>query len=230
MASVSWSPAPAEASDATSVEACLAVGAHVVAGARRRTRLDELRASLRDHERLDVAEVTSPTAMGSRALPAPWPRAAAWTEWFIARARSHAVRWRRHRRQPFGRSSLSTPLAPPCAPGSVAGHGRPAPRIRRRRYRRPRTPGGRAVCDLRSGQGGRHTPRAGLPPSSIKGTGLRVNAILPGIIDTEANRQAMPDANPAHWASPSAIARTALWLLSEESIGTSGALIHQPGF
>jgi NAD(P)-dependent dehydrogenase (short-subunit alcohol dehydrogenase family) len=40
----------------------------------------------------------------------------------------------------------------------------------------------------------------------LKGTGIRVNSILPSIIDTEANRKAMPKADFAKWPKPEDIA------------------------
>ena len=36
---------------------------------------------------------------------------------------------------------------------------------------------------------------------------VRVNAVLPGIIDTAANRKAMPNADRTGWAAPEALAR-----------------------
>jgi len=41
----------------------------------------------------------------------------------------------------------------------------------------------------------------------LKGTGIRVNSVLPSIIDTEANRKAMPKADFAKWPKPEDIAR-----------------------
>lgn len=55
--------------------------------------------------------------------------------------------------------------------------------------------------------------------------GVRFNAVLPGTIDTPANRRAMPDADPSRWTSPAAIARVAVFLLSTESTATTGALV-----
>lgn len=54
---------------------------------------------------------------------------------------------------------------------------------------------------------------------------VRFNAVLPGTIDTPANRRAMPDADPSRWTSPVAIARVMVFLLSPESAPTTGALV-----
>jgi NAD(P)-dependent dehydrogenase (short-subunit alcohol dehydrogenase family) len=59
----------------------------------------------------------------------------------------------------------------------------------------------------------------------VKGDGILVNAVLPSIIDTPANRAAMPKADPARWPKPAQIARAILWLASPENGLTSGALI-----
>jgi NAD(P)-dependent dehydrogenase (short-subunit alcohol dehydrogenase family) len=55
--------------------------------------------------------------------------------------------------------------------------------------------------------------------------GVRFNCVLPGTIDTPANRRAMPDADHSRWTSPGAIARVMAFLLSPESAPVTGALV-----
>jgi NAD(P)-dependent dehydrogenase (short-subunit alcohol dehydrogenase family) len=59
----------------------------------------------------------------------------------------------------------------------------------------------------------------------VRQEGILVNAVLPSIIDTPANRSAMPNAKFERWPQPSDIARTILWLASPENRLTSGALV-----
>lgn len=61
--------------------------------------------------------------------------------------------------------------------------------------------------------------------ADLKGSGVRVNSILPSIIDTEANRKAMPGANFAAWPKPEEIARVILFLSSDEAQVIHGAAI-----
>jgi NAD(P)-dependent dehydrogenase (short-subunit alcohol dehydrogenase family) len=56
--------------------------------------------------------------------------------------------------------------------------------------------------------------------------GIRTNAILPSVIDTPANRRAMPDADHDRWVQPAEIARVIRFLCEDESAPTSGA--HVP--
>jgi NAD(P)-dependent dehydrogenase (short-subunit alcohol dehydrogenase family) len=55
--------------------------------------------------------------------------------------------------------------------------------------------------------------------------GVRFNCVLPGTMNTPANRRAMPDADPTKWTSPAAIARVIVFLLSPESAPITGALV-----
>jgi NAD(P)-dependent dehydrogenase (short-subunit alcohol dehydrogenase family) len=61
--------------------------------------------------------------------------------------------------------------------------------------------------------------------ADLKGTGVRVNSIVPSIIDTEANRRAMPKADFAKWPKPEAIARVILFLCSDDAKVVQGASI-----
>jgi NAD(P)-dependent dehydrogenase (short-subunit alcohol dehydrogenase family) len=59
----------------------------------------------------------------------------------------------------------------------------------------------------------------------VKGTGVRVNSILPSIIDTAPNRAAMPDADFASWPKPQDIAYVALFLSSDFAKVIHGAAV-----
>jgi NAD(P)-dependent dehydrogenase (short-subunit alcohol dehydrogenase family) len=59
----------------------------------------------------------------------------------------------------------------------------------------------------------------------VKGTGVRVNSVLPSIIDTEPNRKAMPDADFSKWPKPEEIAQVILFLCSAEAKLVHGAAI-----
>ena len=55
--------------------------------------------------------------------------------------------------------------------------------------------------------------------------GIRCNAIVPSVIDTPANRAAMPSADQTRWVKPEQIAGVIAFLLSSDSAPTSGAAI-----
>ena len=61
--------------------------------------------------------------------------------------------------------------------------------------------------------------------ADVKGTGVRVNTVLPSIIDTAVNRKAMPDADFAKWPKPEDIANVILFLCSDEAKVIHGAAI-----
>ena len=55
--------------------------------------------------------------------------------------------------------------------------------------------------------------------------GITVNCIMPSIIDTPANRTAMPTADYARWPKPQQIAAVLSFLMSDEAALVSGAAI-----
>lgn len=55
--------------------------------------------------------------------------------------------------------------------------------------------------------------------------GILVNAVAPSIMDTPANRSAMPDADFESWPKVEEVARTMVWLASPANSLTTGALI-----
>ena len=61
--------------------------------------------------------------------------------------------------------------------------------------------------------------------ADLKGTGVRANSVLPSLIDTEANRQAMPQADFAKWPKAEDIARVVVFLCSEDARLIHGAAI-----
>jgi len=63
----------------------------------------------------------------------------------------------------------------------------------------------------------------------LKTKGINVNAVLPTVIDTAANRAAMPDAEPADWVSPDDLAAVICFLASPAARAVNGALIPVRG-
>lgn len=63
----------------------------------------------------------------------------------------------------------------------------------------------------------------------LKDEGVRVNALLPSIIDTPANRADMPDAAFDRWVAPSQLADVIAFLLSPAATAVTGALIPVTG-
>ncbi|NBU27268.1 MAG: SDR family NAD(P)-dependent oxidoreductase [Caulobacteraceae bacterium] len=62
-----------------------------------------------------------------------------------------------------------------------------------------------------------------------KGAGVTVNAVLPSILDTPANRADMPDADFNLWVKPAALAEVMLFLAGPEAAVITGALLPVTG-
>ena len=65
--------------------------------------------------------------------------------------------------------------------------------------------------------------------AELKDSGVRVNAVLPSIIDTPANRASMPDAHFTRWVTPDALADVIGFLLSDNARAITGALLPVTG-
>jgi len=63
----------------------------------------------------------------------------------------------------------------------------------------------------------------------LKGQGVTVNAVLPSILDTPANRADMPDADFAAWVKPADLAAVMLFLAGPTAGAVTGALIPVTG-
>lgn len=61
--------------------------------------------------------------------------------------------------------------------------------------------------------------------AELRDEGILVNAILPSIIDTPANRAAMPNADVAAWPKPAELAEAIGFLASPANTLTSGSLV-----
>ena len=56
----------------------------------------------------------------------------------------------------------------------------------------------------------------------LKREGVRVNAVMPGTVDTPQNRASMPDADPSSWVKPAEIAEAIAYLISDAASGVTG--------
>jgi NAD(P)-dependent dehydrogenase (short-subunit alcohol dehydrogenase family) len=58
-----------------------------------------------------------------------------------------------------------------------------------------------------------------------KDAGITANVILPGTMDTPANRKAMPDADTSQWVQPASVASLIVWLAGEAGKDVTSAVI-----
>lgn len=59
----------------------------------------------------------------------------------------------------------------------------------------------------------------------LQDSGVTANIVMPGTIDTDANRRAMPGADRSAWVKPEAIARIIRWLASDDAADVNGAVM-----
>jgi len=61
--------------------------------------------------------------------------------------------------------------------------------------------------------------------AELRTENIQVNAVVPSVIDTPANRAGMPDADHASWPKPAELAEAIAYLASAQNALTSGALV-----
>ena len=89
----------------------------------------------------------------------------------------------------------------------------------------------RAAKEQRAGNGAYAVSKAGLlvlaetVAEEYGGKGIRANSVLPGTMDTPANRRAMPNADASRWTPPEEVARVILFLASPDSAPVNGAAV-----
>lgn len=93
----------------------------------------------------------------------------------------------------------------------------------------------RPALELPAGMGAYGVSKAGVlaltevVAKEGKDHGIRANAVLPGVIDTPANREAMPDADPGDWVTPEAIAAQMVAIALSERPALSGTALKMYG-
>ena len=65
--------------------------------------------------------------------------------------------------------------------------------------------------------------------AELKDEGITVNAVLPSIIDTPANRADLPQSDFSRWVTPAALADVILFLASDAARAVTGALLPVAG-
>jgi NAD(P)-dependent dehydrogenase (short-subunit alcohol dehydrogenase family) len=91
--------------------------------------------------------------------------------------------------------------------------------------------GSRAAVDPGPGVGAYSASKAALVSlirtvaAENKDAGVTANVILPGTIDTPANRKAIPNADISKWVQPANIASLIVWLASDAGADVNGSVI-----
>jgi NAD(P)-dependent dehydrogenase (short-subunit alcohol dehydrogenase family) len=92
--------------------------------------------------------------------------------------------------------------------------------------------GAGAAARAHAGMGAYTASKAGVEKlteslaDELKDEGITVNAILPGTLDTPANRADMPHADVSRWVAPEALADVVAFLASEAARAVNGAAIR----
>ncbi len=66
--------------------------------------------------------------------------------------------------------------------------------------------------------------------AELHGTGVRINSVDPGSMDTLMHRQAEPTEDPAQWAKPEAVTPVFVYLASDDSAGVNGQRLDAQAF
>lgn len=61
--------------------------------------------------------------------------------------------------------------------------------------------------------------------AELRGVSVRVNCVIPGTIDTPANREDMPEADTSRWVKPESLAGVILFLCSDLARDITGAAV-----
>jgi NAD(P)-dependent dehydrogenase (short-subunit alcohol dehydrogenase family) len=209
--------------------ALFAAGAKVIAADRLRTSLDSLRAELSDHDRLDVAEFDASASVHVEALFDAVERAGGPLSAVV-----HCIGAYAHG------SLMDTPDSVVAA--MLEANFFSAARVMRAALRRMQARGnGRivVVCALAAegpspdaaAYGASKAALAHLVRSTAtaaRSSGVTVNAVLPGTMNTAANRAAMPTADASQWVTTTTVARAIAGLLGPAGDGVTGSLLRLP--
>lgn len=90
---------------------------------------------------------------------------------------------------------------------------------------------GRAAVEVAAGQAVYQVAKAALlrltevMAAELRESGITVNAVLPSVMDTPANRAAMADADTSRWVPVDRVAAAVAWLLSPDADLVSGAAV-----
>jgi NAD(P)-dependent dehydrogenase (short-subunit alcohol dehydrogenase family) len=91
--------------------------------------------------------------------------------------------------------------------------------------------GSRAAFDPGAGVGAYSASKAAMVSlirtvaQENKDTGITANVILPGTMDTPANRKSMPNSDFSKWVRPASVASLITWLISDAGKDVDGAVI-----